>query len=173
MTLTNGFTASDRMDIGEAERPIIGNGASVHFANEYAGVHDQRAKRCTIPRFEEEPIAIVGMACRFPGDAVDVKGLWDMCCEGRSAWSELPDSRMNGHAFFHPDFSKRGTVGLTQLHKTNFSCLYQQFNMRGAHFLKDDVSLFDAPFFSISPTEAKVSPFSNIFVSCGHWKYHW
>ena len=114
------------MDIGEAERPIIENGASVHFENEYAGVHDQRGKRCTVPtRCEEEPIAIVGMACRFPGNAVDVKGLWDMCCEGRSAWSELPDSRMNGHPFFHPDFFKRGTVGLTQLHKTKFSCLYQ------------------------------------------------
>lgn len=56
------------------------------------------------------PIAIVGLACRFPGDAANVKGLWDMCCEGRSAWSEIPHSRMNAEAFFHPDPSKIGTV---------------------------------------------------------------
>ena len=56
------------------------------------------------------PIAIVGMACRFPGEAANVKGLWDMCCEGRSAWSEIPRSRMNPEAFFHPDPSKTGSV---------------------------------------------------------------
>ena len=59
---------------------------------------------------EMTPIAIVGMACRFPGDAANVKGLWDMCCEGRSAWSEIPQSRMNAEAFFHPDPSKTGSV---------------------------------------------------------------
>ena len=56
------------------------------------------------------PIAIVGMACRFPGDAANVKGLWDMCCEGRSAWTEIPQSRMTAEAFFHPDPSRTGSV---------------------------------------------------------------
>lgn len=32
----------------------------------------------------------------------------------------------------------------------------KQFNAKGAHFLKGDVGLFDAPFFGIPPVEAKV-----------------
>lgn len=84
-----------------------------------------------------EPIAIIGMACCFPGDAVNEAGLWDMCCKGRNAWSEIPKERMSLDGFFHPDPSRHGT-----------------FNTRGGHFLKEDVGLFDAPFFQISPSEA-------------------
>ena len=56
------------------------------------------------------PIAIVGMACRFPGDASNEKGLWEMCCEGRSAWSEIPKTRMNAAGYYHPDPSNTGSV---------------------------------------------------------------
>ena len=56
------------------------------------------------------PIAVVGMACRFPGESSGPKGLWDMCCEGRSAWSEIPKDRMNVDGFWHPDSSKPGCV---------------------------------------------------------------
>ncbi|KAI9808079.1 MAG: Type I Iterative PKS [Pycnora praestabilis] len=84
------------------------------------------------------PIAVVGMACRFPGDDSSVKGLWDMCCEGRSAWSEIPKERLNVEKFWHPDPARKGC-----------------FNARGGHFIKQDVGLFDAPFFGISPNEAK------------------
>ena len=59
---------------------------------------------------EVMPIAIVGMACRFPGDFPGPKGLWDMCCEGRSAWSEIPKDRMNVDGFWHPDITKHGCV---------------------------------------------------------------
>ena len=71
------------------------------------------------------PIAVVGMACRFPGDAANVKGLWDMCCEGRSAWSEIPKSRMNSEGFFHPDPSRTGgvsdTLSITGFNNTHVS----------------------------------------------------
>lgn len=83
-------------------------------------------------------IAIIGLAGRFPGEATGARNLWDMCCEGRSAWSEIPEDRFNAEAYFHPNPSKSGC-----------------FNSRGAHFLKEDVGLFDAPFFGISPNEAK------------------
>ena len=85
--------------------------------------------------YESEPIAIVGMACRFAGDAANVKGLWDMCCEGRSAWTEIPENRMHGQNFFHPNFSKRGTV------RTNPSCQVGKLDidkgssMRAVHIL--------------------------------------
>lgn len=56
------------------------------------------------------PIAIVGMACRFPGDATSPQKLWDMCREGRSAWSEMPKDRFSTNAFWHPNPSKNGCV---------------------------------------------------------------
>ena len=116
-----------------------------------------KARNMHFTRSDTMPIAIVGMACRFPGEAANVKGLWDMCCEGRSAWSEIPRSRMNPEAFFHPDPSKTGSVRKTFfVSRFKHTDTSNQFNARGAHFIKEDVGLFDAPFFNISPYEAKV-----------------
>lgn len=56
------------------------------------------------------PIAIVGMSCRFPGDATDPNKLWDLCESGRDAWSEIPTSRFDGDAWYHPDKDHIGTV---------------------------------------------------------------
>ena len=56
------------------------------------------------------PIAIVGLAGRFPGEATTARKLWDMCCQGRSAWSEIPANRFNAAAYFHPNPSKSGCV---------------------------------------------------------------
>ncbi|KAM0796645.1 thiolase-like protein [Usnea florida] len=80
------------------------------------------------------------MSCRFPGQASSVKGLWEMCCNGENAWSEFLKDRMNGENYWYPNISKHGS-----------------FNAKGAHFLKEDVALFDALFFNISPTEASVT----------------
>ncbi|KAI0901837.1 putative polyketide synthase [Annulohypoxylon nitens] len=83
------------------------------------------------------PIAIVGMACKFPGGASNPSKLWDMIARKQSGRCEIPKSRMNVDAFYHPDPDRNGT-----------------FNIRAAHFLEEDISAFDAAFFSISPTEA-------------------
>ena len=48
-----------------------------------------------------------------------------------------------------------GTVSLTLLRTRPFTDLFK-FNSKGAHFLDEDISLFDAPFFNIGPAEAKV-----------------
>jgi hypothetical protein len=58
------------------------------------------------------PIAIIGMSCRFPGDATSPERLWKMCSEGRSAWSAIPRERWASEAFYHPDSYKKGSVGL-------------------------------------------------------------
>ncbi|KAL3429943.1 hypothetical protein BDV09DRAFT_200122 [Aspergillus tetrazonus] len=79
------------------------------------------------------PIAVVGMSCRFAGGATSPEKLWQLCAEGRSAWSKVPQSRFNQTAFYHPDGQRPGTS-----------------NAQGAHFLQEDVSLFDAPFFNFS-----------------------
>ncbi|KAH7397176.1 hypothetical protein BKA66DRAFT_566312 [Pyrenochaeta sp. MPI-SDFR-AT-0127] len=83
------------------------------------------------------PIAVIGFGCRFPGDVTSGEKLWDMLVERKSAHREVPSDRYNVNAFYHPDGDRYGTT-----------------NNNGGHFLSEDVSLFDAPFFSISPAEA-------------------
>ena len=44
------------------------------------------------------PIAIIGLAGRFPGEATNAKNLWDMCSSGATAWSEIPAERFTASA---------------------------------------------------------------------------
>ena len=66
------------------------------------------------------PIAIVGLAGRFPGDASSPQALWDMVLQKKSAWSEIPEDRMNARAYFHPNPSKHSTVSALT---TSWPCL--------------------------------------------------
>ncbi|KAL4798426.1 hypothetical protein BDV19DRAFT_386313 [Aspergillus venezuelensis] len=79
------------------------------------------------------PIAVIGMACRFSGGAETPAKLWDMLASGKSGWSPIKKERFHGQAWYHPD---KGYVGTT--------------NVKGAHFIEDDIALFDASFFSFS-----------------------
>ena len=103
------------------------------------------------------PIAVIGMACRGPGDADNIQNLWQMCSEARSAWCEFPETRFNAKAFYHPDAGRQGTVSQepTEIvyHRLN---LDMQINLEGGYFMKGDLSLFDAPFFGMTSTEANV-----------------
>ena len=65
------------------------------------------------------PIALVGMSCRFAGDVSDPEKLWQLCAEGRSAWSKIPDSRFNLDGVYHPNFANPGTVCLEHSVKDN------------------------------------------------------
>ena len=56
------------------------------------------------------PIAIIGMSCKFPGDATNPERFWRLCAEGRSAWSPIPEDRFNRGSFFHPNGENSGTV---------------------------------------------------------------
>lgn len=84
------------------------------------------------------PIAIVGMSCKFPGDATSTEKFWELLEKKRNAWTTNAGSRFNFAAHYHPQRDQSGA-----------------FNPTGAHFLQEDASLFDATFFSISATEAK------------------
>ncbi|KAL6789095.1 fatty acid synthase S-acetyltransferase [Trichoderma sp. SZMC 28012] len=86
----------------------------------------------------DDPVVIVGISVRFPQDASSPRGLWELLCDGRSALTPTPKNRYNVDAFYHPNADHGGTV-----------------NFRGGHYLQQDISAFDAPFFSISPDEAK------------------
>ena len=55
-------------------------------------------------------IAIVGMACRLPGDVSDLESFWDFYHNTRNSWIELPKERINTAAFHHPNFEKARCV---------------------------------------------------------------
>ncbi|KAL7808235.1 polyketide synthase [Trichoderma gracile] len=84
-----------------------------------------------------EDIAIVGLALRFPGDATSPQKLWGVLERKESQWSEFPKNRLNIDGYYHPSNDRLGSL-----------------SFRGGHFLKDDISAFDAPFFSIPTEEA-------------------
>ncbi|KAI1120248.1 hypothetical protein F5Y10DRAFT_283450 [Nemania abortiva] len=85
-----------------------------------------------------EPIAIVGMACRFPGQSDTPADFWEMLVQQRSGYSEPPSSRFNINGF-HSEKANTGSLG-----------------PRGGYFISEDVYNFDPPFFGITQTEATV-----------------
>jgi len=64
------------------------------------------------PNFGDQtmPIAIIGMGCRFPGEATNPERLWQMCAEQRDVWKTIPQERFTEGVFYHPDPSRNGTV---------------------------------------------------------------
>ncbi|MFV8755922.1 type I polyketide synthase [Nannocystaceae bacterium ST9] len=88
---------------------------------------------------QREPIAIVGMACRFPGGANDLGGYWSMLDEGRDAMRPVPTERWDAASLFHA-------------HPDPHS--FWQSYMRSGNFLDHPIDGFDADFFRISPREA-------------------
>jgi hypothetical protein len=74
----------------------------------------------TTENLNDFPIAIIGMACRFPQDAENTEKFWDLLINGRSAMTEFPPEKMTTEAHYHPDPSHAGTV--SQAH-TNLELL--------------------------------------------------
>ena len=84
----------------------------------------------------DEPIALVGAACRFPGGAEDLDAYWRLLAEGRVATTEVPPSRWNAADWYDPDPEVPGRTYVTT-----------------GGFLRD-VEGLDSAFFRISPREA-------------------
>ena len=57
-----------------------------------------------------EPIAIIGMACRFPGEANTVESFWDMLSNARTGHKKVPADRFNADSWYHPEYDRRGAV---------------------------------------------------------------
>ena len=57
-----------------------------------------------------EPIAVVGMAFKFPQEATTEKGFWAILQGKRNVMTEWPKDRINIDAFYHPDGNRKDTV---------------------------------------------------------------
>ncbi|KAF1957271.1 hypothetical protein CC80DRAFT_592570 [Byssothecium circinans] len=86
---------------------------------------------------EGEPIAIVGVACRFPGGANTPSKLKVLIESPHNLSRTVPATRFDAKSFFHSDPSHHGTT-----------------NANKAYFLEDDINHFDAPFFNVQASEA-------------------
>src|SRR5262245_30180203 len=82
-----------------------------------------------------EPIAVVGMSCRFPG-ASNPDEFWQLLRNGGDAITEIPVDRWDADRFYEPGL---GAVG--------------KMNTRWGGFLRD-IEWFDASFFGLSSSEA-------------------
>ncbi|RDL40494.1 uncharacterized protein BP5553_00473 [Venustampulla echinocandica] len=84
-----------------------------------------------------EPIAIIGSGCRFPGEASTPSRLWELLRDPRDVLSRIPENRFNRDSFYHPNNMHHGTS-----------------NVLHSYFLSEDHRQFDAQFFGIKPVEA-------------------
>ncbi|MBV9789524.1 MAG: type I polyketide synthase, partial [Chloroflexi bacterium] len=84
-----------------------------------------------------EPIAIVGMSCRFPGGVNTPEEFWDLLSQGGEGIVDVPPERWDSYAFYDPSPDAPGKM-----------------YVRHGGFLRD-LPAFDAHFFGISPREAQ------------------
>ena len=94
------------------------------------------AKKISSHLSEDEPIALVGISCRFPGGANDPETFWQLLCAGLDAITEIPADRWDIGTFYQKGIADPGKT-----------------NTRWGGFI-EGIDLFDAGFFRISPREA-------------------
>jgi len=94
-------------------------------------------KKYSLLKPKTEPIAIIGIGCRFPGGANSPEAFWEMLCRRKDAIQEIPPDRWDVNKFYDPDPDSPG-----------------KYYTRCGGFIQG-VHQFDAVFFGISPREAK------------------
>lgn len=85
---------------------------------------------------KKEPIAIIGIGCRFPGSANSPEAFWKLVRDGVDAITEVPEDRWNLDNFYDAEGTNPGKI-----------------RTRWGGFV-DKIDEFDAEFFGISPREA-------------------
>ena len=102
----------------------------------HAALEKMEARLQLRERSRTEPIAVVGMACRFPGGADHPDALWERLQAGTDVIGEVPPDRWDHDALYDPDPEVPGKI-----------------STRAGGFL-EDIAGFDARFFDITPREA-------------------
>jgi len=96
-----------------------------------------RARLARAEGERREPLAVIGMACRFPRTADTPDAFWRDLRDGFDAVSEVPSTRWDAHAWYDPDPTRPGRM-----------------NTRWGGFI-EGVDRFDCDFFELSPREAR------------------
>ncbi|HEV2149464.1 MAG TPA: polyketide synthase, partial [Longimicrobiaceae bacterium] len=99
-------------------------------------VQEMRGRIERMERERAEPLAVVGMGCRFPGGADDPDRFWELLREGFDAVREIPADRWDADALYDADPDAAGKL-----------------STRWGAFL-DGVDRFDPDFWGIAPREA-------------------
>ena len=99
-------------------------------------LEDMQAKLKSFESAQREPIAIIGMGCRFPGGADSPEAFWTLLRDGKDAITEVPSDRWNLDTYYDPNPDAPGKI----------------YTRKGG-FLSQ-VDGFDAQFFGISAREA-------------------
>ncbi|MFE7778355.1 type I polyketide synthase [Streptomyces sp. NPDC057445] len=112
-----------------------------HLGDKLLDVRDKQATggpaATAVTAASGEPIAIIGMACRYPGDVSSPEDLWRLVSRGQDAIAEFPGDRgWDIAALYDPEPGKRGRTSTKE-----------------GGFLYD-AAQFDPDFFGISPREA-------------------
>jgi phthiocerol/phenolphthiocerol synthesis type-I polyketide synthase C len=102
----------------------------------YLAIEELQSKLEKAESERSEPIAIIGIGCRYPGGVDSPHTFWPRLRDGFDAITEVPPERWDIDAYYDPDPSRSGKM-----------CT------RWGGFL-DGVDRFDAAFFNISPREA-------------------
>ncbi|MET7768960.1 beta-ketoacyl synthase N-terminal-like domain-containing protein [Nocardia sp. NPDC005366] len=101
-------------------------------------IQETRQRLDEVEYRSREPIAVIGMACRFPGGVDSPQRLWEALIDGRDLIGDMPDDRgWDIEGLYDPDPDK----------------FAKSYTRRGG-FL-DRAGAFDAGFFGISPLEAR------------------
>ncbi|MBF0377038.1 MAG: acyltransferase domain-containing protein [Desulfamplus sp.] len=104
------------------------------------GLKEIRKKYDALRQERSEPIAIIGIGCRFPGGSNNLSNLsdyWKLLSNKESGVVEVPVERWDNSIYYDPDQDAPGRIS------TRFAALLK------------DVDKFDAAFFRITPREAR------------------
>src|SRR5450631_4637774 len=117
----------------------VGFSSELNLSPTKRAIHALRAARAKLDELEQarrEPIAIIGMGCRLPGDVESPRAFWELLNEGGDAIAEVPASRWDMDHYYDPDVTVPGKM----------------VTRRGGFLHR--VQEFDPQFFGISPREA-------------------
>ena len=110
---------------------------SAYIEAQLSGIKPVVAVNHIVHHISHEPIAIIGMSCRFPGGANDIEKFWQLLEQGFDGGMDIPKERWNMDAYYNTEMDASGKI-----------------YVRRAGLLTQPIDEFDADFFGISPREA-------------------
>ncbi|MFM7717546.1 MAG: beta-ketoacyl synthase N-terminal-like domain-containing protein, partial [Microcystis sp.] len=120
------------------QQEVLDNCQPVFTPQIKAEISQKQPEKCSVEKsqFDDDPVVIVGMACRFPGGAKNLQSFWELLEQGKDAITEIPQDRWDQETWYDPNPDVPGKI-------------YAPY---GA-FL-EQIEEFDGEFFGIIPRES-------------------